>query len=205
MAYPQEFEAFRLLRNGIVFAILAYPLAGISIINIFVPFQFSIFYGIIITVLGAILSILALIRMYRGFSLLQPYVNNMNLGKIGVILAVIPILNFVGTILIGVSLYLIGEKYNNGTLKIGGIMAAIPFVLIMSEGLIISSMGGPVSTLSFFGLITLSYLEIGGIMAEIAFSLTLIGLIISYLGLGSINPSLSQTPQPQNPTSKPHV
>ncbi|QKR00795.1 DUF973 family protein [Metallosphaera tengchongensis] len=160
MAYSQEFEAFRLLRGGIVFEIVAALLAGIGIISVFVPSLVSIFFAIIIIVLAVIFAILALIRMYRGFSLLQPYVNNMNLGKIGVILAVIPILNFVGTILIGVSLYLIGDKYNNGTLKIGGILTAIPFGLI-----------------------------------------TFIGLIISYVGLGSINPSLSQAPQPQNPTS----
>ncbi|GGT92351.1 hypothetical protein GCM10007116_07590 [Sulfodiicoccus acidiphilus] len=95
----------------------------------------------VLLVVALILGILALIRLYRGFKMLTPYVPNANLGRIGSILLVIPILDLIGVILVGLALYFVGEKYNNGTTKVGGILTAIPIGFISFIGFIVSYVG----------------------------------------------------------------
>ncbi|MCG3109320.1 hypothetical protein L3N51_01610 [Metallosphaera sp. J1] len=126
------------LRGGIAFEFLAAILSIIGII-FFAGGIAGIVVGLVILVIALVIAIIALIRLYGGFSALEPYVSNMVLGKVGVILAIIPYLNFVGYILIGIALYFIGDRYNNGTLKAGGIITAIPFINFI--GLIISYIG----------------------------------------------------------------
>jgi len=47
------------------------------------------------------------------------------LGRVGVILMVILIINFVGIILTGIAIYSVGSKFDDGTMKIGGMLTAM--------------------------------------------------------------------------------
>ncbi|BBL46982.1 DUF973 family protein [Metallosphaera sedula] len=138
MASPQEVNGISRLRGGIAFEFLAAILLILGIV-FFAGGIAGVIVGVIILVLAIAVAIIALVRLYGGFSALEPFVPNMVLGRIGVILSIIPYLNFIGYILIGIALYFIGERYNNGTLKTGGIITAIPFINFI--GLIISYIG----------------------------------------------------------------
>ena len=105
-AYIQD-SAF-LLKNVVVIIIMsAILLAGVV----------SLFYGVY--------------RTYKGFSYLSRYVPYTGLGKAGAVLYLIPPLIPVGNILLGMSLFFIGAKYRSVKLKVGGIMTAIPFPLLL--------------------------------------------------------------------------
>jgi hypothetical protein len=69
-------------------------------------------------------------RTYKGFSYLSRYVPYAGLGKAGAILYLIPPLIPIGNILLGISLFFVGSKYESVKLKVGGIMTAIPFPLL---------------------------------------------------------------------------
>jgi Protein of unknown function (DUF973). len=133
----QEREGIDSLRGGIVYEMIAILVAFIGILS----FAISLAVGVVFLILGVILAILGLIRVYRGFDKLTPYVPNTNLGKIGAILLVIPFLDLIGVILVGIALYFVGEKYNNSTVKIGGILAAIPIGFISFVGFIVTYLG----------------------------------------------------------------
>ena len=89
-------------------------------------------------------------RTYKGLSYLGGYVPYTGIGKAGAVLDAIPPLIFVGNILLGTSLFLVGSKYKNARLKVGGIMTAIPYPLLVFVG------GGPIvallSMMWFIGL-----------------------------------------------------
>jgi len=82
--------------------------------------------------LAAVLSLLyGVYRTYKGFSYLSRYVPYTGLGKAGAVLYLIPPLIPVGNILLGISLFFVGSKYNSVKLNVGGIMTAIPFPLLL--------------------------------------------------------------------------
>jgi len=141
MSSPQELDGVSRLRGGIMFLFVAALFVFLGIVSIGLsPFIGTVFLiYIVFIVLALIFAIIALIRMYDAFSALSPYVPNMNLGKIGIILSVIPFVNLVGTILVGIAIYFIGDKYQEGTVKVGGILAAIPVISYI--GYIISYIG----------------------------------------------------------------
>jgi len=63
----------------------------------------------------------------------------------------------VGNILLGISLFLVGFKYKNARLKVGGIMTAIPYPLLGFAG------GAPIAALlSMMWLIGLAVAASGG-------------------------------------------
>ena len=81
--------------------------------------------------LTGVLSLLyGVYRTYKGFSYLSRYVPHAGLGKAGAVLYLIPPLIPVGNILLGISLFFVGSKYESVKLKVGGIMTAIPFPLL---------------------------------------------------------------------------
>lgn len=141
MASPQELEGLTKLRGGLLFSFLAALFTFIAILST-IALAVTLGnpdLGFIFLVLAFIFGVIALTRMYRGFSNLSPYVPNARMGKIGVILFIIPYANFVGTILVGIALYSVGDKYQEGKVKIGGILAAIPFISFI--GYIITYIG----------------------------------------------------------------
>lgn len=137
MASDQIYSSLVKVREGLLFAIITVFLAFFGIITVFG----NLVIGVILFVVALIVGILALIRFYTGFSGLSSYVNNMELGKIGAILLIIPILDILGTIFVGIAIYSIGDKFNNGSTKIGGILGAIPIGIISFIGYLIAYMG----------------------------------------------------------------
>jgi len=90
-------------------------------------------------------------RTYKGFSYLSRYVPHAGLGKAGAILYLIPPLIPVGNLLLGISLFFVGSKYKNARLKVGGIMTAIPFPLLL--GLVIETSIGLLPLIIFLVLV----------------------------------------------------
>lgn len=135
----QERQGLSELQSGLIYEIVSSLIGAVGALLLsffFLAGFLGIAIGFLVLLAALVLAILALVRLYGGFSKLEPYVQNMELGKIGAILAVIPFVDFVGWILIGISLYFLGEKYGNDTLKIGGIITAIPIINFI--GLILS-------------------------------------------------------------------
>jgi hypothetical protein len=176
MASPQELDGVSRLRGGIVFLFVAALFVFLGIVSI----GLSPFIGVVFVVLAFIFAVIALIRMYGAFSALSPYVPNMNLGKIGIILSVIPFVSLVGTILVGIAIYFIGDRYQEGTVKVGGILAAIPVI-------------------SFIGYI-ISYIGLGSVLTKIQsgqYVPPTTGLGQTTQSWGGSQPAQGQTGSPQ--------
>ncbi|BFH74662.1 DUF973 family protein [Sulfurisphaera javensis] len=116
-------------------------------------------------VIGAVLGILGVLRLRSGFSILQSLGRDVGIGSTGgtlylvgliltligailtlaiigiFILVIAAILTLIGEILLGVGLYKVGDVYNEGLTKIGGILAAIPMGLISFVGYILVYIG----------------------------------------------------------------
>ena len=104
-----------------------------------------------------VMLIYGVYRTYKGLSYLGGYVPHTGIGKAGAVLDAIPPLMLVGNILLGTSLFLVGSKYKNARLKVGGIMTAIPFPLLGLAG------GVPIAaSLSMMWLIGLVVAYSGG-------------------------------------------
>jgi len=176
MASPQELDGVSRLRGGIVFLFVAalFVFLGIVLIGLS-PI------GVVFVVLAFIFAVIALIRMYGAFSALSPYVPNMNLGKIGIILSVIPFVSLVGTILVGIAIYFIGDRYQEGTVKVGGILAAIPVI-------------------SFIGYI-ISYIGLGSVLTKIQSG----QYVPPRTGLGQTTQSWGGSQPAQGQTGSPQV
>ncbi|WP_236749101.1 DUF973 family protein [Acidianus manzaensis] len=125
--------------------------------------------GGILILLGSILGIVGVLRIKGGFDILKSIGRDVGIGGtggtlylVGLIITVIGalivitvvgipvglplyylglVIALIGDILIGVGIYKVGDAYNEGTTKIGGILAAIPFDLISFIGYIISYIG----------------------------------------------------------------
>jgi len=176
MASPQELDGVSRLRGGIAFLFVAALFVFLGIVSI----GLSPFIGVVFVVLAFIFAVIALIRMYGAFSALSPYVPNMNLGKIGIILSVIPFVSLVGTILVGIAIYFIGDRYQEGTVKVGGILAAIPVI-------------------SFIGYI-ISYIGLGSVLTKIQsgqYVPPTTGLGQTTQSWGGSQPAQGQTGSPQ--------
>lgn len=124
-------EGLTLLRSGVKYLIISDILS--LALWLLGPF------GLIAAVAAFVLAILGLVRMWRGFTALEPVVGSTTLGKVGVILIATVILAIVGAVLLGVQLYKIGGHFNEGTLKVGGIVTAIPPISFI--GLILTYVG----------------------------------------------------------------
>ncbi|WP_338602386.1 DUF973 family protein [Sulfolobus tengchongensis] len=133
----QVYNGLAKVREGLLFGIIIALLAFIGLVGLFA----SVILGVVILLLSFLLGILALMRLYTGFSTLQPYVPNMNLGKIGSILLIIPFLDIIGIIFVGIAIYSIGDKFNEANIKIGGILGAIPIGIIAFIGYILAYVG----------------------------------------------------------------
>ena len=72
------------------------------------------------------------------------------LGKAGAVLYLLPPLIPVGNVLLGISLFFVGSKYESVKLKVGGIMTAIPFPLL---GLVIETPTGLLPLIVFILLL----------------------------------------------------
>ena len=96
-----------------VIAVLVWSLA-------LIPYLF-----LLAMVLSVVFAVIGLFYMYGGFSGLRPRVGDAGLGRVGVILMVIPFINFVGIILTGIAIYSVGSKFDNGSTEIGGMLTAI--------------------------------------------------------------------------------
>jgi len=98
-----------------------------------------------------VMLIYGVYRTYKGLSYLGGYVPHTGIGRAGAILDAVPPLMLVGNILLGTSLFLVGSKYKNAGLKVGGIMTAIPYPLLGFAG------GAPIvallSMMWFIGLV----------------------------------------------------
>jgi hypothetical protein len=79
---------------------------------------------------GVVSLLYGVYRTYKGFSYLSRYVPHAGLGKAGAVLYLIPPLIPIGNILLGISLFFVGSKYESVKLKVGGIMTAIPLPLL---------------------------------------------------------------------------
>lgn len=139
------------VRNGFLFEIIAFFILliyiVIAILSAFTITSPSATLGVISATLGVIIGliiialilvILALVYQYGGFKGLQSFVKNAGLGSTGIIMIVIGIplsivivgyfIAFIGTILIGIATFSIGDKYNNGLVKVGGVLIAVPLL-----------------------------------------------------------------------------
>lgn len=132
------------VRNGFLFEIIAFFILliyiVIAILSAFTITSPSATLGVIIglIIIALILVILALVYQYGGFKGLQSFVKNAGLGSTGIIMIVIGIplsivivgyfIAFIGTILIGIATFSIGDKYNNGLVKVGGVLIAVPLL-----------------------------------------------------------------------------
>jgi len=116
MSAPGLYESLGRLRRGSLFEVIAVLVWFLALI----PFLF-----LLAIVLSVVFAVIGLFYMYGGFSGLRPYVGSAGLGRVGVILMVIPFINFVGIILTGIAIYSVGSKFDSGTTKIGGILTAI--------------------------------------------------------------------------------
>jgi len=125
--------------------------------------QSSIYSGELLIKLSIVLIALIVIliygvyRTYKGLSYLGGYVPHTGIGRAGAVLDAIPPLILVGNILLGISLFLVGSKYKNAGLKVGGIMTAIPYPLLGLAG------GAPIAALlSMMWFIGLAVAASGG-------------------------------------------
>jgi len=104
-----------------------------------------------------VMLIYGVYRTYKGLSYLGGYVPYTGIGRAGAVLDAIPPLMLVGNILLGTSLFLVGSKYKNARLKVGGIVTAIPYPLLGFAG------GAPiVALLSMMWFIGLTVAYSGG-------------------------------------------
>ncbi len=168
-----EVKALQDLRSGSLYAIIADILLGIAIILSFAllpiilssltsPYSLSSAYigslaGVtILEIIALVFTILSVLRLRSGFRGLEATgkdvggVTGTTLWIIGVILAIIPLIDIIGAILIIIGLILIGlavrrvgQIYNVGNIRNGGILIAIgsviPFVAFI--GFILTYMG----------------------------------------------------------------
>jgi len=112
---------------------------------------------LIVLITLIVMLIYGVYRTYKGLSYLGGYVPYTGIGRAGAVLDAIPPLMLVGNILLGTSLFLVGSKYKNARLKVGGIMTAIPYPLLGFAG------GAPiVALLSMMWFIGLTVAYSGG-------------------------------------------
>jgi hypothetical protein len=132
-------SGLELIKKGVLFFIIAEVLLiigaimglGLSIALLFshpLVAGGSLLLFIFLLLIVLILKILGIINLWKGFSNLESQFNHSILGKIGSILILIPGIELIGYILLGVAFYLLGDKFNNGLMKLGGIITAIPFL-----------------------------------------------------------------------------
>ncbi len=139
MTASQDADGINLILKGILYEFLAALFALIGLLTLFVPL-IGFGAGLISFAVAFALAIIAVIRLFGGFSRLEGSVPNASLGMVGVILAIIPfIVNIIGYIFLGIAIYSIGSKYSNGVVEVGGILTAIPMVNFI--GLIVSYVG----------------------------------------------------------------
>ena len=149
----------------------------------------------LLDIIGIIIIITAIIEVIRGFIELKNYVKKSYLGIYGIIIQlisglavlflikgssfeflhledlIIVIIESIGYILIGATLYYIGGHYGQDLLKIGGILIMIPFGLI------------DYSLLMVVSPIPLSIVPYSLILPDLIIS---ISLIFCFLGLNSV-------------------
>ncbi|AEB95118.1 conserved hypothetical protein [Metallosphaera cuprina Ar-4] len=89
-------------------------------------------YPIIITTIQIVLALIAYLKMKGLFSELEMTTRDMSLAKIGLLLAIFPLVMYIGYILIAAGLYSIGEKYgsdfNKNVMRIGSLITGIPLL-----------------------------------------------------------------------------
>jgi hypothetical protein len=168
-----EVKALQDLRSGSLYAIIADILLSIAIVFTFAslpiilssltsPYSLSsasigsLAGVIILEIIALVFTILSVLRLRSGFRGLEATgkdvggVTGTTLWIIGVILAIIPlvdiigaILIIIGVILIGLAIRRVGQIYNVGNIRNGGILIAIgsiiPFVAFI--GFILTYMG----------------------------------------------------------------
>ena len=122
------------LTLSIISGVLSLVSSSISLTNL------SLLGFLVFGILSFVFDIIALIELWKGFSLYEDKSNLTILGKIGLILSVfiiIPTLFIIGEIFVGITFYDIGKVENNSLIQLGGILAAIPIPFISIIGLII--------------------------------------------------------------------
>ncbi|ACP37377.1 Protein of unknown function DUF973 [Sulfolobus islandicus M.14.25] len=119
----------------------------------------------IVILIGAIIGLIGILRIRSGFGILKSLGRDVGIGEIGttlylvgliiiiigalltIVLIGFPILilgeiiALIGGILIGIGFYKVGEIYNEGLVKIGGILIVIPIDLINFVGFILAYVG----------------------------------------------------------------
>jgi len=168
-----EVKALQDLRSGSLYAIIADILLSIAIVFTFAslpiilssltsPYSLSsasigsLAGVIILEIIALVFTILSVLRLRSGFRGLEATgkdvggVTGTTLWIIGVILAIIPLIDIIGAILIiigviliGLAIRRVGQIYNVGNIRNGGILIAIgsiiPFVAFI--GFILTYMG----------------------------------------------------------------
>ena len=167
-----EVKALQDLRSGSLYAIIADILLSIAIVFTFAslpiilsslrsPYSLSASTGslvgvIILEIIALVFTILSVLKLRSGFRGLEATgkdvggVTGTTLWIIGVILAIIPLIDIIGAILIiigviliGLAIRRVGQIYNVGNIRNGGILIAIgsiiPFVAFI--GFILTYMG----------------------------------------------------------------
>ncbi|MCQ4342466.1 MAG: DUF973 family protein [Sulfolobaceae archaeon] len=167
-----EVKALQDLRSGSLYAIIADILLSIALIFTFAslpiilsslrsPYSLSASIGslagaVILEIIALVFTIFSILRLRSGFRGLEATgkdvggVTGTTLWIIGVILAIIPLIDIVGAILIiigviliGLAIRRVGQIYDVGNIRNGGILIAIgsviPFVAFI--GFILTYMG----------------------------------------------------------------
>ena len=149
-----EVKALQDLRSGSLFAIIATILLSISIVLIFASLAAifasitspsaassllgSLVVSIILEIIALVFTVISVLRLRSGFRGLEAIgkdvggVSGTTLWIVGVVLSLIPILDIIGiiliiigVILIGLAIRRVGQIYNVGNIRNGGILIAI--------------------------------------------------------------------------------
>ncbi|QXJ34976.1 DUF973 family protein [Saccharolobus shibatae] len=119
----------------------------------------------IVILIGAIIGLVGILRIRSGFSILKSLGRDVGIGEtgttlylVGLIIIIIgalltfvligvpililgEIIALIGGILIGIGFYRVGELYNEGLVKIGGILIIIPIDILNFVGFILAYVG----------------------------------------------------------------
>ncbi|QXJ31985.1 DUF973 family protein [Saccharolobus shibatae] len=119
----------------------------------------------IVILIGAIIGLVGILRIRSGFSILKSLGRDVGIGEtgttlylVGLIIIIIgalltfvligvpililgEIIALIGGILIGIGFYRVGEIYNEGLVKIGGILIIIPIDILNFIGFILAYVG----------------------------------------------------------------
>jgi len=155
-------ESIGNIRTGLLFlvvgsivSILSLLGAGVLFAGAFFMKNFMLHFFILRFVIGIISLIFifySYINLDKGFKGLLQLSKDFNIGSIGALIILIggiiflitsfaEIIIIIGEIILGIGTYLVGSYFNNSNTKIGGILMAIPLIILPLIGFILSYIG----------------------------------------------------------------